>query len=157
MDIFELLDALEEKIDSGRKLPLTNMVLLDGDKLLDHIDQIRSNLPEEIRQARWVANERERLLAEAKEEAQKILAEAKNQVQLLAEETEVVKKAHERAEEILARAKSVSQEIRHGSEAYADEILSQLENNIMKVLEIVKESRGQLRRNQGQHEQENAS
>ena len=66
MDIFEMLDELEEIIETGSKIPLTGKVVVDAEELLDCLDQIRSVLPEEIRQARWVAKERERMLSEAK-------------------------------------------------------------------------------------------
>ncbi|WP_227766739.1 ATPase [Zhaonella formicivorans] len=153
MDVFEMLDSLEEMVETCPKIPLTSKAIVNAEELLEYLDQIRSILPEEIRQARWIAKERERLLLEAQHEASRIVEEARSQINKLAEETEVVKKAKERAEELINRARQIGAEIKTGSEAYADEVLSKLEENISKSLEIIRQSRDEL-----QHfKQQNAS
>lgn len=144
LDIFELLDALEELVDSSPKIPLSSKALVNYEDVLDCIDQIRSVLPEEIRQARWVAKERDRIISEAKHDAERILLEARSRIDELAEETEVVKKAREMAEEIMEKARATSLEIRRGSEIYAEEILCKLEDNLNSVLDTIRLGREEL-------------
>lgn len=144
MDIFELLDALEEIIDSSPRIPLSGKALVNYEDALDCIDQIRSVFPEEIRQARWVAKEKERLIADAQHDADRILSDARSRIDELATETEVAKRAQEMAEELLKKARNTSQEIRMGSEIYAAEILSKLENNLLAVLETVRMGQEEL-------------
>ncbi|MDS1029900.1 ATPase [Bacillota bacterium LX-D] len=147
MDVFETLDALEELIDSSHKIPLTNKIMVNVDDILDFLDQIRSVLPEEIRQSRWVTKEREKILAEAHQEAKIAIEEAKSHIGKLAEDTEVVRLAKVRAEEIINKAKAISQDIRSGAELYADELLSKLEANLEKSLEVVRQGRLELNHN----------
>ncbi|HHW07978.1 MAG TPA: ATPase [Clostridia bacterium] len=144
MDVFEMLDELEDIIESGARVPLTGKVLVDAEEVLDCIDQIRSVLPEEIRQARWIAKERERVLADAKQEAEETLKRAQTQIEQMALENEVVKIAEQKAQEILARAKAIELEMRDGATAYAEQILEQLENNLNKALESIRESKSEL-------------
>lgn len=65
MDINELLGRLEEIINEGRAVPFSDKVLVDREKVLEVIDSIRSILPEEIKQANWIKEERNRILIEA--------------------------------------------------------------------------------------------
>ncbi|HHY59687.1 MAG TPA: ATPase [Clostridia bacterium] len=144
MDVFEMLDELEDIIESGTRVPLTGKVLVDAEEVLDCIDQIRAVLPEEIRQARWIAKERERVLADAKQEAEETLKRAQTQIEQMALESEMVKMAEQKAQEILARAKSIEMEMREGAMAYAEQILDQLESNLNKALESIRESKSEL-------------
>ncbi|NLC39162.1 MAG: ATPase [Clostridia bacterium] len=144
MDIFEMLDELEEIIETGSKIPLTGIVVVDAEELLDCLDQIRSVLPEEIRQARWVAKERERMLSEAEKEAQLILEKAKERVEQLADESEIARVAKEKAEEIINKAQDLGMEIREGSNIYADQLLDQLEKSLDKALASIREGREEL-------------
>lgn len=144
MDVFEMLDELEDIIESGTRVPLTGKVLVDAEEVLDCIDQIRAVLPEEIRQARWIAKERERVLADAKQEAEETLKRAQTQIEQMALESEMVKMAEQKAQEILARAKSIEMEMREGAMAYAEQILDQLESSLNKALESIRESKSEL-------------
>lgn len=144
MDVFEMLDELEDIIESSARLPLMGKVLVDAEEILDCIDRIRSVLPEEIRQARWIAKERDRMLADAHKEAEETLKKTQAQIEQMALESEVVKLAEQQAQEILARAKAIEQEMREGATIYAEQILDQLENNLKKALESIREGKSEL-------------
>ncbi len=66
MEIFNVLNELEELVEASIKVPLTRRVMVDEDRLLDYLDRIRTSLPEEIRQAKWVIQEREKVMSETK-------------------------------------------------------------------------------------------
>ena len=92
MEIFTLLETLEETIENARKMPLTNKGIVDKDELLDLIKEIRIKLPEELKQAKWVKEERTRILIEAQKEADDIVKEAENRIIAMIDEHEITKK-----------------------------------------------------------------
>ncbi len=154
VDILVLLDELEQEIETAKKVPLAGKILLEKDDLLDIIDKIRTELPEEIRQARWIVRERERVINEAKAEASKIIEDAKSKTKQLALESEVVKEAKLHGEEIIAEAHKISYEIKSSAHEYADNILASIENNLQKSLEIILQGRKELKTKNPQTEKD---
>jgi F0F1-type ATP synthase membrane subunit b/b' len=138
MDIIFLVEKLEEKIASGRKLPLTGSVIVDQSDALDLIDQLRVTIPEEIRNAKRVNAEVERLLEQAREEAEQILARAQEQATYLIEERELTRQAEEMSDEIVRQAHAEGQEIRRGADDYAAEVLVALEAEVMRTLKTIR-------------------
>ena len=80
MEIFTLLETLEEIIENSKKMPFTNKVMIEQEDLLDIIKEIRLKLPEDLKQAKWVSEERDRILEEAKKEADDVVKEAENRI-----------------------------------------------------------------------------
>jgi cell division septum initiation protein DivIVA len=144
MDILTLVDRMEEVIDHGRNVPMTQQRMVDTDKLYELIDEVRAQYPDELKQARWIVKERQEMLEEAEKEANRILEEARERAQALAAEQEVVKLAEQQAAEILDEARSREREIRLGAEDYADEMLANLEANLGKLLTAVQRGRDRL-------------
>jgi cell division septum initiation protein DivIVA len=144
MDILTLVDRMEEVIDHGRNVPMTQQRMVDTDKLYELIDEVRAQYPDELKQARWIVKERQEMLEEAEKEANRILEEARERAQALAAEQEVVKLAEQQAAEILDDARSREREIRLGAEDYADEMLANLEANLGKLLTAVQRGRDRL-------------
>jgi cell division septum initiation protein DivIVA len=144
MDILTLVDRMEEVIDHGRNVPMTQQRMVDTDKLYELIDEVRAQYPDELKQARWIVKERQEMLEEAEKEANRILEEARERAQALAAEQEVVKLAEQQAAEILDDARGREREIRLGAEDYADEMLANLEANLGKLLTAVQRGRDRL-------------
>jgi len=144
MDIMALIDKFEDMVTTAKKIPLTNSVVVDEQKVYDIIDQVRANFPEEIKQARWVVKERQEMLDEADKEAKSIVEEAKTQADQLANESEVVRLAEKKANEIIEHAKNKEREVRLSAEDYADEMLANLEVNLGKLLTAVQRGRDRL-------------
>ena len=80
MEIFELLENLEDIIERSRNLPFSGKGIVDKDEILDLIKEIRLKLPDELKQAKWVKEERQRILVEAQKEADGIVKEAENRI-----------------------------------------------------------------------------
>ena len=139
-----LIDRLEDLITTAKKIPLTNTVVVDEQKIYDIIDQIRANFPEEIKQARWIVKERQEMLDEADKESKQIVEDANKKALELASETEVVRLADKEANEILETARNKEREIRLSAEDYADEMLANLEVNLGKLLTAVQRGRDRL-------------
>ena len=144
MDVLVLIDKLDDVIHNARTVPLTDSVMIDREEIYDLLDQMRSTIPEEIKQARWIVKERQEMLAEAKQEAERIIAEANEKGARLASQEEVVRLAEKQAKEIIEDARERERETRLGAEDYADEVLANLEVNLEKFLAAVRRGRERL-------------
>jgi vacuolar-type H+-ATPase subunit H len=144
MDVLVLIDKLDDIIHNARSVPLTDSVMIDREEMYDILDQMRSTIPEEIKQARWIVKERQEMLAEAKQEAERVLKEAQERADRLASETEVVRLAERNAEQVMEDARERERETRLGAEDYADEVLGNLEINLDKFIGAVRRGRERL-------------
>jgi vacuolar-type H+-ATPase subunit H len=144
MDVLVLIDKLDDIIHNARSVPLTDSVMIDREEMYDILDQMRSTIPEEIKQARWIVKERQEMLAEAKQEAERVLTEAQERADRLASETEVVRLAERNAQQIMEDARERERETRLGAEDYADEVLGNLEINLEKFIGAVRRGRERL-------------
>ena len=144
MDVLVLIDKLDDIIHNARSVPLTDSVMIDREEMYDILDQMRSTIPEEIKQARWIVKERQEMLAEAKQEAERVLTEAQERAERLASETEVVHLAERNAQQIMEDARERERETRLGAEDYADEVLGNLEINLDKFIGAVRRGRERL-------------
>lgn len=145
MDLLNSLNELEELIENSSKIPFTRKVMVEEDRLLDLLDRIRTTMPEEVRQAKWIIQEREKVLQDSQKEAIRIMDDAQKQVEKKADDSEIVRQAKTNAEEILARAESVAAEIREGAKGYADDILVNLQENLGKILSQIEQGRSELK------------
>ncbi len=138
IDILHLVDRLETLLSKSWRLPFTSNVVIQEDAFLDIIDQMRISIPEEVKQARRVTAERERLLQQAQEEADRIVALAQEQVGSLADDHEIAKTAQARADEIMARAHHSAETVKADADTYVMETLSSLEEQLMMLLTTVR-------------------
>ena len=144
MDVLVLIDKLDDLIHNARSVPLTDSVMIDREEIYDLLDQMRSTIPEEVKQARWIVKERQEMLAEAKAEAERIVAEAKTNAEQQASQEEVVRTAERQAHDLLEDARERSREIRLEAEDWADEVLGNLEVNLDKFIAAVRRGRERL-------------
>ncbi|NMP22990.1 ATPase [Sulfobacillus harzensis] len=143
-EVARLLDKLEELLQDGRRLPWGRQVMVDADAMRTVIQHLRHALPEEVRQAQWIIQERDRIIQSAGHEADQIMSDAMQRARTLAGDAEVVREAQTRADEILRLAESRAREIHQGALAYADEILAQVERTMSRAVEEVRRDRGAL-------------
>ena len=148
MDILHLVDRLEALLREGWRIPLTSNVLIDEDDYLDIIDQMRISIPEEIKQARRIQQERERIIAQAREEEEHILALAREKATNLVNEHELIQEAEARSAAILEEARREAEEIRAEADEYVIEVLSQLEEQLSTFLKTVRNGLATLREKQ---------
>lgn len=145
MDLLSALNELEELVESSSKIPLTKRVMLDEDRILDLLDRIRTTIPEEIRQAKWIIQEREKVLNDSQKEAMRILEDAQKELEKRADDSEIARQAKVLAEEIVSKAESVAKEIREGARGYADDILANLQESLGKILNQIEHGRSELK------------
>ena len=142
MEIFTLLETLEDILDKSKRIPLSNRIIADKEEILDLVEEIRLKLPDELKQAKWVKEERQRIIDEAQKEAVDIVKEAENRIISMIDEHEITKRAYEKKQEIIATANEMSREIDKGTKDYADSILSELEVTIHEMDKKFQETMG---------------
>jgi len=138
MEIFALLDDLEDEIKNAKRMPLTAKSLIDPDYMLDKLDRIRAMLPEEIEAAKMVISERDRIFEDARRESKYILDDTKFQAAKLVSDDEITRNASQIAEEMINKSKALSKEIREGANEYAEQLLKYLESVLNESLKSVK-------------------
>ena len=145
MDLLNLIDEVEDIVEAGTGVPLTGKVMIDRDELLDIIKEIRIKLPDEIKQAAWIKEERQRIIDEAQKTSTAMISEAETRLEELIDREEVIKQANQRAEEIVRRAELSSEEIRNGALEYADELLYEAQENFKELIQLLNDNRKELR------------
>lgn len=145
MDVLKLIDEVEDIVEGGSSLPFSSRVMIDKDELLDIIKEIRIKLPDEIKQAAWIKEERQRILADAQSDADTLLNEAEYRLEEMLEEEGISKMANQRAEEIINRAQTNAKEIRLGAMEYADSLLLDTQESLKEVIGLLNENRKELR------------
>ena len=156
MDMLQLLEELEDVMDDASSVPFSKKVAIDPDEIYEIIKEIRQSLPEEIRQAKWVNDEKDRILEEANTQAAEIVKEAEKVSQDAESETQrrfnecvnentVTKQANKIGEGIVADAEKQSRQIREGVFAYVDEILANTQENLKSVIKELDNNRNELK------------
>lgn len=140
-----LIDQIEDIIESGTGVPFSSKVLVDAEEILSLIQDIRVNLPDEIKQAQWIKEERKKILIEAQKEAEAITKEAEDYIKKMVDENEITKNAYLQAEEILKRAQENAREIRLGTNEYADSILYKLQKQLSELQNTIENNRKELK------------
>ena len=130
VNIIELLEYLQDVVDNSPKVPMSGKVMLDKREILEVVDQIINYLPDQLKKAEWIMNEKERILNEAKKEYDSVKKETANMMRKNIENHNIVKEAKVRAEEIIDSPQRDAKAIRLGSRDYSDEILSQLDKEV---------------------------
>ena len=98
MDLTSRLTELEEMVRDAKSMPLSSSALLNRDEVLDLIEDLKSSLPDEIKQARWVVKDREELLAKARRDAEAMVEQARAEQLRLASHEAVMQRAKDEAE-----------------------------------------------------------
>lgn len=130
MEIFTLLETLEDLLERSRNLPFSSKGVVDKEEMLDLIKEIRLKLPDELKQAKWVKEERTRIIQEAKKEGEDIVKEAENRIIAMIDEHEITRKAYDEKQRIIDSANEMAKEMSEGTKEYADNILAEIEDTI---------------------------
>ena len=123
MKVLELLDEIEEIVDTASGVPLTGKIMVESNELLEIVKEIRTELPEEIQQARWIKNERDRILGEAKNEYETIIRKAEEEAEDLIDNDHIMVRAKERAEQLMMTTENNIRQLKMSTYDYVDGIL----------------------------------
>ena len=144
MDILHLVDRLEELFNESRPFPFTHSVMVNEDRMLDLIDQMRVSIPEEIKKAQQLQAQKDRLLAQAQEEANRTLALAREKSELMLERDAIVAEAKVRAEQIIQQAYVEISTTRREADDYVLDTLTRLEQEMERSLGQVRDRRAHV-------------
>lgn len=146
MNIDEILELIDELLDDSWTLPFSNgKSVVDADKVRELIDNIRANLPGELKQAKLIVSDREDILRDAKKEAEMIIRNSQDKARAMVAGEEVSKQAREKATEIIQQAQSKAREIRNAATEFSDSMLKESEEMLSKNLRDVKSTRQALK------------
>ena len=145
-NISDIIDMIEDVIDNASSVPVIGKVLIDKDEVLGLIQDLRLNMPEEIKQAKWVKENRQKILLEAQQESENMLKEAEAKTLELINEHEISQRATEQANENIEKAQQSARDLRLGAVSYADEVFASLENKLVNYAKSVHQNRADLRK-----------
>lgn len=149
MSIEEILDQLDELIDRAWSLPLTGgRCVVDADKVRELLDDVRLNLPTEIRQAQSIVADRTEIVEAAKKEGEAIIARAEKRAAALVDEQEIVRQSKNRAAELTQQAQQQAREMRQSAKDFVDNILKSTEETLAASLTEVKGTRSTFNQQQ---------
>jgi len=138
MDILHLVDRLEELFNQSRPLPFTHNVIVDEDRMLDIIDQMRISIPEEVKKAQQLFSQRDRVMAQAQEEAGRKLSIAQEKADQMIEKDYLVQDAQKKANLIIEQAHIEADNIRNGADQYAMDKLGDLERSVQTLMNQIR-------------------
>jgi hypothetical protein len=133
MDILQLIDRLEELFNESKSIPLTRNVMVDEDRMLDIIDQMRIAIPEEVKKAQQLLGQRDRVLAQAQEEANRTLEIARQKADQLTSKEMVMQEAQRRADQLLVQARGEAENVRSQADDYVMNSLTQLQTELERI------------------------
>ncbi|MGN0983422.1 MAG: ATPase [Gemmiger sp.] len=146
MNVDELLDLMEETLEEGTAVPFApSKRMVDVDRMRDIIDEVRNNLPDELRESKKIVNDREQIIANARSESEQIIKQAEDRARGLVSEQEIVKRAQQRAAEILTASQSQAKELTRNATLYCEGVLKNSEEVLARSVAEVKNTRLNLR------------
>jgi vacuolar-type H+-ATPase subunit H len=139
-----LLEQMEELVDRGARVPLLSKVMVDESTVQNILDDLRRSVPEEVKNARIIMEDRDRILTEARSTAKAILEQAQKQAELLLQEDTVARKGQEKAETMVHQAQHYYLEVKQAALVYSNEMLKDLEEKLSMMLRQIQNNRGEL-------------
>lgn len=153
MDALELLDELEDIIDKGASVPFSGRCILERDELLDVLQELKLKLPEDLKQAKWIKEERQRILQEAQAEADEIIKTVEKKAVSMVDENEITKQAIAQGKQIVERATNEAAQIMDSAYAYSDNLLETVEKVVIGTTKEMEQCIAIVRNNrQSMHE-----
>ena len=144
--IVELIDHLEYLVHRAQRVPFTHNVMIDEDEILDLLDQIHVNLPEEIKRARGILEEQEKMLTEAQAEAARISQGAVAKADEMLKEHELTRKAENHGKALVREAQQRAEDQRKQADEYAADVMQQLESHLVRTVATVRKAQETLRK-----------
>lgn len=147
MDVMEIVDMLEETVEKASSVPLTGKIMLDKDEILDYLQELRLVYPDELKEAKWVKEERQRILSEAEARAEAIQKNAEETQMQLIDEHEITRCAYDQANELVKNATEQAMNIKTDCDEYVDEMLSDAERRLEMLLRKIRDDRAEFNNN----------
>jgi cell division septum initiation protein DivIVA len=138
MDILHLIDRLEELFNESRPIWFTHSVVMDEDRLLDLIDQMRVAIPEEIKKSQQLLSQKDRILAQAQEEANRTIGLAREKADKMVEKDPITQAAQVRADQIIDQTRQECEQMKRDADDYVLHSLQDMQSEVEKITNQVK-------------------
>lgn len=146
-EMMEIIDMMDEEFDKAMKFPLFGKVIIDKQAMIDYLQNIRLAYPKEIKEARWVHKERERIINEAREKADEMIREAENEIAQILDEHYITREANEKAQQIINNANAEALAIKNECDKFVDDLILDAEKRLEKLLKQAHDDREAFKRN----------
>ncbi len=143
-DLQDTVDDLLVHLHEAKSVPLSGNVLVEKELFLGLLEKLRSELPDELRAARWMVREREAFISRTNEKAREIIEKARAEADELVSESNITKEAVEEANILVRRAEGEARRMRLETEDEIEQNLQEAENLLSRLLSTVKNSRNEL-------------
>lgn len=143
-DIFDLIEEALHVVANARSMPLSSSVIIAKDDINEILEDIKIQLPEEIRSARWLLKEGQEHIEKAKRDAEAIVEEARVQAERMAQRTEIVRQAKKIATKTVDDADAAARKLKREAEDYCDRKLAAFEIALEDIAKTVKAGRDRL-------------
>ena len=146
MNIEEILDRMDDTLDKAWSLPMTGgRCVVDVEQMREMLDEIRINLPGEIKQAKNIVADRNEILRAAKAEAEQLVRRAEDRARVLVSQEAVLKEAQAKANELLSQTQSRTKEMKIAAQDFSDGKLRETEESLTRALNDLRETRQRLK------------
>ncbi|MGN0113814.1 MAG: ATPase [Acutalibacteraceae bacterium] len=144
MSVEELLDELDEALDNAMKLP-GKKGLVDLERTSVIVDDIRLNLPQEIKKSKSIVAEKADIISTAKREAEAIIKAAEDKARALVAQEEITRLAQVKASEIVNAAQLKSRDMRRAAQDFVDDLMKRTDESVTQNLAEIRKTRAALR------------
>ena len=146
MNIEEILDMMDDTLDKAWSLPMSGgRWVVDVEQIREMLDEIRINLPGEIKQAKNIVADRNEILRAAKAEAEQLVRRAEDRARVLVSQEVVLKEAQAKANELLSQTQSRTKEMKAAAQEFSDSRLRETEESLTRALADLRETRQKLK------------
>ena len=142
MIIDDILDMMDDLLDNAASVPFSvKKSIIDADQMRDYINEIRLNLPQEIKQAKLIVRDRQSIMTDANKEADAIIRRAEDRAKVIVSNDEITKAAKVRATDILNQAQAKARELKNAANKYIDDVLVRTEECLQSNLADIRRTR----------------
>lgn len=149
MKVDELLEELYDIVNKATGLPLSRgRVMVDGEEIKQILDEIREELPQEIRQAKAIVADRTQIISDAKREADTIVRVAEERAKALVNQNEIVRQAQQKANDLITQSQIKFREMRKASNDYIDDLMRRTDEGLASNLAELRKTRQSIKASQ---------
>ena len=145
MKVLELLDKLQDLVDTAAAVPFSNKIMIDPDAVLDLIDEIKMQLPNDLKDAMSIKQQESSIIEGAKKESSIMVEKAKQKMKELVSSDEITRNAYNRAQKLTKQAKEDALSLRVGSIVYSSAVLKDVQGKLREMINVLEQNKVELK------------
>lgn len=147
--IEDLIDEMYDVLEKGWKMPLSaGKLFVDGEEIRQILDEIKEEIPSEVRKAKAIVADRGQIISEANREADTIIRVAEEKAKAMINQDEIVRQAQAKANELIAQAQAKFKEMRKASNDYVDDLMRRTDESLSENLAELRKTRQNIKSSQ---------